>query len=69
MSKKKEKKRRPGRPWDGVKRVKPRIARLVRFPPEDNDLLIEAAIKANEAVESFIKEAVRERAMKILKKT
>ncbi|MBI2335716.1 MAG: hypothetical protein HYU97_03005 [Deltaproteobacteria bacterium] len=61
-------KRGPGRPWDKLPRVKPRIARSVRFPPEDYKLLTKAAEVRSETVEGFIKRAVIERTKKILTK-
>jgi hypothetical protein len=77
---KKQKTGKMGRPWDGVKKVKPRISKAVRFTPEDYKQLEKAAKKVFEPsstdrkakkvmnVEGFIIEAVRERVQRLLKK-
>jgi len=64
---KKGPKRGPGRPWEDVPRVPQRIARAVRFPPEENEGLLKAADKVEESVEGFIKKAVSDRVSKVLK--
>jgi len=61
-----KKRRKRGRPWDGHTKVK-RTARSVRFPPEDFELLVKAAVNVDEKVEAFIKKAVQERVLKVLK--
>lgn len=66
--KKEEQKRKPGRPWDKTPRVPKRIGKAVRFPPEDYELLAQAAGKAEETIEGFIKTAVRERVTRVLKR-
>jgi site-specific DNA-methyltransferase (adenine-specific) len=69
MIKPKEKKRKPGRPWDKVERVEPRVGKAVRFPPEDYKMLEQAATKTNESIEGFIKTAVRERVTRVQKRS
>lgn len=59
--------RGPGRPWTGHVKVT-RVARNVRFSPEDFKTLERAADKADEKVEAFIKTAVADRVKRILKR-
>ena len=62
------KKRGPGRPWTGHTKVV-RIARNVRFAPEDFQALERAAAKVGEGVEPFMKTAISERVRRVLKRS